>query len=362
MMNWKSELPSDCDEDPVSALVDGLNKLTLPNKGTGSKTIKEQTDGNPHALRQESLLDVRGKDVSEYTETSAGFGSDRNHLGACGWGNLEPEGSGEPRAAIMTPRTTTQSKNEFSNAHPGTGQQHEVSNPRMGEGSHLQKGELTASDRKFADSKLANKEDSCRFDPSKYGEFEWRKIFQQFLEKSAPSKTRRHKIVVMSPSRVYIEHDKEGLETAWRKLTDSKDAINFSKIKQLAVSYGCLGGIWLLFVQTRSVDQIWEQIALATVEGKLGTGAKVTSIDDRPVNNEGKHVISVYTKDFTDYTDVVAIERKLRDMYKLKLFFKPGVHAELGINAGNKYGLRPSIYVSEWDTMRKMSKIQSNID
>lgn len=122
-------------------------------------------------------------------------------------------------------------------------------------------------------------------------------------------------------------------------------------------------GIWLLFVQTRSVDQIWEQIALATVEGQLGTGAKVTPIDDRPEGKEmynyRNHVISVYTKDFTDYTDVMAIERKLRDMYKWKLKFKPGVYANLGINSRNKYGLRPSIYVSEWDAMRKMYKIQA---
>ena len=46
------------------------------------------------------------------------------------------------------------------------------------------------------------------------------------------------KIMVVSPSHVSIENDKEGLETAWRKLTDSNDAINFSKVKQLAVSYG----------------------------------------------------------------------------------------------------------------------------
>ncbi|XP_071797228.1 UPF0696 protein C11orf68 homolog [Asterias amurensis] len=242
----------------------------------------------------------------------------------------------------------------------------------MGEGSHLQKGELTASDRKFADSKLANTEDFYRFDPPEYGGIKWRKRFLQLLKKYAPSKTSRQSdgvggIVVVSPSHVYIELDRKGLETAWRKLTDSNDAINFSKVKQLAVSYGCLRGIWLLFVQTRSVDQIWEQIALAMVEGQLETRAKVTPIDDRPegeeIYNERNHVISVYTKDFTDYTDVMAIERKLRDMYiKLKLLFKPGVHAGLGIYAGNKYGLRPSIYVSEWDTMRKMSKIHSNID
>ncbi|XP_071797199.1 UPF0696 protein C11orf68 homolog [Asterias amurensis] len=223
------------------------------------------------------------------------------------------------------------------------------------------------STRLHADAKAAYEDDGLFFDPSDYPEEERLELLQTFFETSAPSKTKRSDgigwITVRSPS--FVDEglgDTEGLQSAWKDLTDSSDTIDFQTVKKLALKYRCLSGIWLLFFYTGTrIDEAWEKIATATVKDKLGTHAKVTPLKDA---GEGKalhgqeHVVSVYTRDFTDKAHVMEIEEKLRDLgMRGRMAYKPRFYSIIGVYAQNKWRLRPGIYTSHWDEVNNEASV-----
>ncbi|XP_022090933.1 UPF0696 protein C11orf68 homolog [Acanthaster planci] len=227
---------------------------------------------------------------------------------------------------------------------------------------------LGRAKRSFVDSKKAGTEDGLLFDPADYSEGELDEMLDKFFEISAPSKVKRSDgigwIRVLSSS--YEEEglgNLEDLENDWEKLKASKKTINFDAIKEMAISNWCLGGIWLLFVNTaEEIDTTWEKIARATVKGKLGTHTKVTPVAD---TKEGKdlygaqHVVSVYTKDFTDKSDVLKVEAALRRLgLRERIVFKPRVYSSLGVYSQNEWNLRPGIYTSHWDARKLAGNIR----
>ena len=74
-------------------------------------------------------------------------------------------------------------------------------------------------------------------------------------------------------------------------------------------------GKWLIFVDRKDVDEVWRRIKDAVEEGKLGNKAKVSTAKPKPkYYDEKKHVICVYTYDWTDREDVMRIREELRKL------------------------------------------------
>ena len=76
-------------------------------------------------------------------------------------------------------------------------------------------------------------------------------------------------------------------------------------------------GKWLIFLNKENVDKIWNKIKLATEKGSLGIEAKVSTAKQKSTNIEyekDKHVICVYTYDWTDEKDVKRVREELRKL------------------------------------------------
>ncbi|XP_046456306.1 uncharacterized protein LOC124203628 isoform X2 [Daphnia pulex] len=69
-------------------------------------------------------------------------------------------------------------------------------------------------------------------------------------------------------------------------------------------------GMWLLFVEKKNVDKIWNEIIALLSKNQLGNVAKVSTADKRT----GTHFICVYTYDFSDVPDVFRVLVTLRRM------------------------------------------------
>lgn len=72
-------------------------------------------------------------------------------------------------------------------------------------------------------------------------------------------------------------------------------------------------GKWLIFVDVKDVDEVWDKVRNATVEGSLGSGSKVATAKSNPnAIDPNKRVICVYTYDSADFKDVKRIREELR--------------------------------------------------
>jgi hypothetical protein len=61
------------------------------------------------------------------------------------------------------------------------------------------------------------------------------------------------------------------------------------------------------------VDDVWFKIKKAVEEGRLGGSAKVSTAKPNPLSKDPrKHVICVYTYDWTDEEDVRRIREELK--------------------------------------------------
>ena len=74
-------------------------------------------------------------------------------------------------------------------------------------------------------------------------------------------------------------------------------------------------GKWLVFVDKKDVDEVWDKIKKAVEEGKLGSDAKVATAKPNPhATNPDKRVICVYTYDYADEKDVKRVREELRKL------------------------------------------------
>jgi len=72
-------------------------------------------------------------------------------------------------------------------------------------------------------------------------------------------------------------------------------------------------GKWLIFVDIKNLDLVWEKIKAATENGLLGETSKVSTSKPNPnASKQNLKVICVYTYDYTDRADVVRIREELR--------------------------------------------------
>lgn len=130
----------------------------------------------------------------------------------------------------------------------------------------------------------------------------------------------------------------------------------------------------MMFCEITEVDAFWSIIAHATASNDLGTAAKVAprSNDDRQ-----PRLICIYTKDFTDMNDVARVVGKMRDLGLVNMrgrpiYYKCGesfagwysglclpaldAYTYLGLNSGNEYNIRASLYNSSDILKAKDSK------
>ena len=156
----------------------------------------------------------------------------------------------------------------------------------------------------------------------------------------------------------------------WESLTsDPTSKIDYSSMKALARKHQVLGGKWLFMLDPRhdDIDAVWMFICSSVASGESPmpcVAAKITPKDDTsPGRKERGHMVSVYTRDFTDEGNVFAVEAALRSVpIKLNLSYKPDLYSVLGIYRNNKYGLRPTIYYSQFHLMSGKSVIESVFD
>jgi len=76
-------------------------------------------------------------------------------------------------------------------------------------------------------------------------------------------------------------------------------------------------GKWLIFVDRKNVDEVWAKVKKATEENKLGRLSKVSTAKLKPADlgyQKDRHVICVYTDDWTDEKDVKRVREELRKL------------------------------------------------
>jgi hypothetical protein len=107
----------------------------------------------------------------------------------------------------------------------------------------------------------------------------------------------------------------------------------------------------MLFPLPNQVDEIWGIVAKGTLDGRLGSAAKVaTDIGD----GKPERLVCIYTEDFSDVKDV---KRVLKEMRRLGLvssekgakwiYYKMDAYTYLGITSDNVYKLKASKYSSK---------------
>lgn len=97
------------------------------------------------------------------------------------------------------------------------------------------------------------------------------------------------------------------------------------------------GGKWMVFVPANQLDEVWDQIKIATEEGRLGAQSKSSTARPNPRATDNNKAIMVYTYDGDDEADVWRVREELRQLGIIqKLYWKPdeatreGVYSEGG--------------------------------
>ena len=96
-------------------------------------------------------------------------------------------------------------------------------------------------------------------------------------------------------------------------------------------------GKWLIFVGPEDVDSVWQKIRDATVEGRLGIGAKVSTAKENEDAHDDRKVIYVFTADWSDEPEVMRVREELKKLgfedrigYKRNLDTYAGEYREKG--------------------------------
>ena len=88
------------------------------------------------------------------------------------------------------------------------------------------------------------------------------------------------------------------------------EAYAFKKEKSFRQS-----GKWLIFAHKSVIDETWEKVKQATLQGLLGPSSKVSTAKENPNSNDpSTKVICVFTEDYNNQEDVQRIKDALRSL------------------------------------------------
>jgi hypothetical protein len=120
----------------------------------------------------------------------------------------------------------------------------------------------------------------------------------------------------------------------------ASETVTVDEIDRIAVTHGVLSGKWMIYTDTRRIDQLWGKVvSLLCVDLKRG------SMKVSPKKEGDSHVICVYVDDYSNMEEVNRLRDALRTAGVFwKIGFKPDAYTHLGIYARNQWGIRPSRY------------------
>ena len=101
-------------------------------------------------------------------------------------------------------------------------------------------------------------------------------------------------------------------------------------------------GKWLIFAPVDQIDDTWDIINHATIDGRLGGVSKVaTALDNPNAKDHNIKVICVYTYDYEDLDDVFTIRDTLAELgFVKRLVYKADKttrEGKYGPNVGTYY-------------------------
>lgn len=135
-----------------------------------------------------------------------------------------------------------------------------------------------------------------------------------------------------------------------RKLTPKRKELE-ANLRKAALQHKVTSGKWMLFPSHDRLDHTWKRVVEGTVDNRLGTMAKVaTANSDR---DQSVRLICVYTRDFSDMEDVKRVLDELVNLGLVKkdsekgIWYKCDSYTHLGLESGNNYSLRASMYGSK---------------
>ena len=109
-------------------------------------------------------------------------------------------------------------------------------------------------------------------------------------------------------------HTKAAIANAGKELR----ADTTKYLLQAARNCGMVVGKWMLFPRANEVDQVWEKVVRATVDGRLGISCKVATRESDDPGDVAflarTRLICVYTYDFGDEEDVRRVLNGLAEM------------------------------------------------
>jgi len=179
-----------------------------------------------------------------------------------------------------------------------------------------------------------------QFSPQKHS------TLHSFLATWPPSTTSQSKVAwicVRNPRPQTVDDhdltDERGLAQAWDNACANRQP-TATDLDELARQFNRLTGKWLVFARHSQIDALWSGIASATHAGTLGISAKVS-----PRNDEDSHVICIYSRDYTDKSDVEKLRLGLRRLgVRWKIGYKPDIYTHCGVYKGNSWGIAPTRY------------------
>jgi len=102
-------------------------------------------------------------------------------------------------------------------------------------------------------------------------------------------------------------------------------------------------GKWLIFLEPDKTDASWKKVRDATVAGMLGISAKVSTAKPNPDSRDNRKVLYVYTKDWSDESDVMRVRQKLKELgFTERIGYKRNIETFAGEYA--KKGKRVTYY------------------
>jgi hypothetical protein len=133
----------------------------------------------------------------------------------------------------------------------------------------------------------------------------------------------------------------KGLNSSFESLIASEN-VTVPEIDRIALENGVLSGKWMIYSDTRRIDELWGKVVrLLCLELKKG------SIKVSPNQEEDSHVICVYVDDYSNASELDATRKALRAAGIFwRIGFKPDAYTHLGIYASNEWNIRPSRYFS----------------